>query len=131
MKPRRWGSLKSQRAGTWRSYNAAKRRCRVPSTAYFNRYGRRGIKFCFASFQAFIEAVGLRPTPRHSIDRWPNNDGNYEKGNVRWATYKQQLRNRKLPVKPVVSLPTRYIRKGLTIWQKIRKFRKERNREES
>jgi hypothetical protein len=39
--------------------------------------------------------MGPRPTPRHTVDRWPNPHGNYEPGNCRWATPAEQNRNKR------------------------------------
>lgn len=78
---------------TW--YNAIQR-CYNPKNPKFHRYGARGITMCKLwreSASAFAEYMGDRPSPQHSIDRI-NNDGNYEPGNVRWATRKQQAQNR-------------------------------------
>jgi hypothetical protein len=60
------------------------------------RYGGRGITFCedWCDYSAFLAHVGRKPSPQHSLDRYPNPDGNYEPGNVRWATAKQQSANR-------------------------------------
>lgn len=63
-------------------------RCENPKIKGWHNYGGRGIRVCEEwreSFPAFLAYVGERPSPKHSIDRWPNNDGNYEPGNVRWA----------------------------------------------
>ena len=77
----------------WRS---AKRRCHDPRTIYYERYGGRGIKMCAewqASFDSFLLFIGPCPSRNHSLDRI-DNDGNYEPGNVRWATLEEQRRNR-------------------------------------
>jgi hypothetical protein len=70
----------------------AKRRCENPNNKRFYDYGGRGIKFLFSSFQEFKDELGPRPSPDHSVDRI-NNDGNYEKGNLRWSTRSEQQRN--------------------------------------
>lgn len=70
-------------------------RCNDPNNHAYKDYGGRGISVCAAwqsDFKAFYDHVGPRPNSRYSIDRI-NNDGNYEPGNVRWATDKQQARN--------------------------------------
>lgn len=76
----------------WRGFIA---RCENPKAPKYPSYGGRGIKVFPAwkeSFDLFIAHVGCRPSNAHSLDRI-NNDGNYEPGNVRWATRKEQMRN--------------------------------------
>ena len=67
-----------------------KQRCTNSNHPTWKHYGGRGIKVEFPSFEAFLAHVGPRPTPQHSIDRYPDNDGPYAAGNVRWATAKEQ-----------------------------------------
>jgi hypothetical protein len=76
-------------------------RCYNPNNKSFHNYGGRGITICEKwchSFSAFLRDVGPRPSPKHSIDRYPNKNGNYEPNNVRWATQKQQMNNMRLNV---------------------------------
>ena len=73
-------------------------RCTSPGNPAYHNYGGRGIAICpewRESFVAFAQYVGEPPSNSHSLDRWPNRDGNYEPGNVRWATAKEQGRNRR------------------------------------
>ena len=84
------GDTKTPEYATWRSII---KRC---SDLKNPNYGGRGITVCdrwISSFRAFLEDVGAKPTPKHTIDRYPNNDGNYEPGNCRWATAVEQCRN--------------------------------------
>lgn len=73
------------------------KRCSDPSSKIFSYYGGRGITVCerWQKFENFFSDMGHRPSLEHSIDRYPNNDGNYELGNVRWATRKEQGRNKR------------------------------------
>lgn len=76
------------------SWRAMVDRCRNPRNTSYANYGGRGITVCerWLRFDNFLADMGPRPSPSHSIDRI-NNDGNYEPGNVRWATRSQQILN--------------------------------------
>lgn len=81
----------------YRSWKHAKERCFNPANKKYDDYGGRGIIMCMEwaqSFEAFYAHIGPRP-PGTSLDRFPNNDGNYEPDNVRWATSSQQAYNRR------------------------------------
>lgn len=72
-------------------------RCHNPNDPSFARYGGRGIvvsELWRRDFAKFFADVGPRPTEGMTLDRIDNERG-YEPGNVRWATAKEQQRNRR------------------------------------
>lgn len=81
----------------YKLYHQMIKRCEDPKDIGYKDYGGRGIKVCPEwrhDFARFLRDMGPRPTPKHSLER-KNSNGNYEPGNVVWATMKQQQRNKR------------------------------------
>lgn len=92
-------------AQTWRGMI---RRCTDPRDPAYYNYGGRGIEVCERWMDPWVFAedlyreIGPRPEgvnengrSLYSLDRWPDNDGNYEPGNVRWGTQSEQVMNQR------------------------------------
>jgi hypothetical protein len=80
------------------AYYTARSRCTSPNHPDYHNYGGRGIKFKFKSFLEFLVEIGPKPSPELTLDRI-NNNGHYEKGNIRWATRVQQNNNTRAQLK--------------------------------
>jgi hypothetical protein len=78
------------------SWHAMMSRCFNPKWPNYADYGGRGVTVCaeWQDYRRFLADMGRRPSSEHSIDRYPNREGNYEPGNCRWATRSEQARNR-------------------------------------
>lgn len=82
---------------TYSAWVAMNNRCYKPNDPRYVDYGAKGVEVCDAwrlDFSAFLADVGERPEGRYSIDRI-DPAGNYEPGNVRWATPEEQNRNKR------------------------------------
>lgn len=95
-----------------KTLNGMIQRCTNPKNNSYRFYGARGITV-WEEWQrspaTFVEHVGRKPSPRHTIDRYPNKDGNYEPGNVRWLLKPLQQRNRRDNITLTIDGETRCI----------------------
>ena len=81
----------------YHSWENMKARCYNDKFIQFSNYGGRGIKMCDRwrhNFVNFLSDMGKKPTSKHSLDRIDVN-GDYEPTNCRWATQKEQCRNKR------------------------------------
>ena len=82
------------------TWSMMKSRCNNQNATRYECYGGRGIKVCdewmndFKTFYNYVSKLPHFNEPGYTLDRI-NNDGNYEPGNVRWATRKEQNINRR------------------------------------
>ncbi len=108
----------------YNSWGCMIQRCTNPNNDEYHNYGGRGITVCQRwrdSFEVFLADMGPRPTPKHSIDRFPNANGNYEPGNCRWATQKEQMNNARC----TTFLEWQGQRRSLSEWAEITGFSKD------
>ena len=90
------GKTRTDEFRTWLSMRG---RCENKKHGYYHIYGARGISVCerWQKFENFLEDMGQKQSPKHSIDRINNEDG-YNQGNCRWATSGEQSRNKRTNV---------------------------------
>lgn len=97
----------------YNSWQSMIQRCTNPKNANWKRYGGRGIRVCDRwrrSFQSFLNDMGPKPSPKHSLDRI-NCDGPYDPMNCRWATAQKQARNKSATYEMIESL----VQNGFTL----------------
>lgn len=90
----RHGGYKNK-TSEYASWNAMKDRCNNQNSTAYARYGGRGITHdpAWADFKKFLEDMGPKENPKLELERIDNDKG-YYKENCRWATHKEQTRNR-------------------------------------
>jgi len=91
----------SDRTIEFAAWSAMRQRCLSPTCQQYHNYGGRGIKICDRwlepdgrGYMNFLEDMGRRPSNKYSLDRIDVN-GDYCPENCRWATLKEQNRNKR------------------------------------
>ncbi len=82
----------------YRAWRCMLNRCYRKKDLSYKWYGKLGVLVYepwVTSFEKFLKYVGPKPSPKHSLDRYPDPAGDYQPGNVRWATASQQRTNRR------------------------------------
>lgn len=87
------------------AWHSMKARVLNPNDKDYAGNGAVGVLVCdrwLESFEAFLSDMGPRPSAEHRLNRYPNSNGNFEPSNCRWATPKEQARNRRNSIKVTV-----------------------------
>jgi hypothetical protein len=86
----------SHKTPEWAAWVGMRMRCCNPKHKDWKNWGGRGITVCerWLKYENFLADVGRKPTSKHQLDRI-NNNGNYEPGNVKWSTQKEQMLTRR------------------------------------
>lgn len=97
----------------YESWSAMHTRCSNPRQRSFKDYGAKGIVVCarWDNFENFLEDMGSKPTPKHTLERKDNNLG-YSSENCKWATRRDQNRNTSKTVWATIA----EVRKPLVEW---------------
>ncbi len=104
-------SLTGRKTPEYIAWLNMRKRCTDKRARCYVNYGGRGIAVCDRwrdSFENFLEDMGARPSPSHSLDRIDVN-GNYRPENCRWATVDEQNANRRSTVMATFRGETRSI----------------------
>ena len=102
----------------YKAYTNAKQRCTNPKYKGWKNYGGRGIKFLFTNFEQFFAELGYRPKGK-TLDR-KDTEGNYEPGNVQWATKEEQWKTQRRRASHVLTIEAaRFLRKQFAAGAKI------------
>jgi hypothetical protein len=88
-------AVRGNHSSIYQRWCAMIHRCTNPSNPQWADYGGRGITVDsrWYRFENFLADMG-EPPPDLTLDR-KDNDKGYSKGNCRWATYAQQMNNRR------------------------------------
>lgn len=90
----------AQKTAEYRAWCCMKSRCYNPNNCSYKNYGGRGIQVYQAwinDYESFLSYMGRKPFPSWSMDRI-NPNGNYEPGNVRWASPQLQNKNKRIKI---------------------------------
>ena len=85
-----------EKTRAYRAWCDMKQRCSNRNKREYKYYGAIGVKVCDRwkdSFINFLGDMGEPSSPDLTLDRYPDNCGNYEPGNCRWATWQEQRDN--------------------------------------